>query len=472
MRYFNGGSFREQVGFLRRQFLQDGDLPFTNVLSEEVVKQALTASMSRWLDRIFSPLVTLWVFLGHVLSADHSCRAAVARLIAHRVARGQQPCSGETGAYCQARKRLPEKFFAEVARQTGRALEAKMDAQWLWKHRRVYVYDGSSVSMPDTPKNQAEYPQPIVQKPGLGFPLARIAAIFSLACGAVLDLGICRYAGKGQSELGMLRTLWNLFVPGDVLLADRLMCAWTEMVMLKQRGVDCVCRLTSHRQADFRRGKRLGTGDHIVKWPKPTKPRSIDRETYDALPDFLMVRECRVRIDQPGFRVQTLIVATTLMDAEAFTKDDLAQLYRARWNAELDLRSLKQTMQMDILRCKTPELVRKELWTHILAYNLIRTIIAQAASKHGIDPRSISFKGAVQTLEAFQPVIALQGEDNAEFLKIAYEHLLDTVATHRVADRPDRYEPRRKKRRPKPYDRLMKPRHVAKLEMAKGITEN
>jgi len=472
MRQCNQGRFRQQAGFLRRQFLQDGDLPFTNVLSEDLVERALTALEGFWMDRIYSPLVTLWIFLGQVLSADHSCRAAVARLIAHRVARGQSPCSAETGAYCQARKRLPEKFFSDVARETGRALDGQVEPQWLWKHRRVYVYDGSSVSMADTPANQAEYPQPSVQKPGLGFPLARIAAVFSLACGAVVELGICRYAGKGQSELGMLRTLWNVFRPGDVMLADRLMCAWTEMVMLKQRGVDCVCRLTSHRNADFRRGKRLGSGDHIVRWPKPTKPRSIDREAYDVLPEFLMVRECRVRVEQSGFRVHTLIVATTLLDADVFTKVDLAQLYLARWNAELDLRSLKQTMQMDVLRCKTPELVRKELWTHILAYNLIRTIMAQAATKHGIEPRSISFKGAVQTLEAFQPVIALQGERDAEFRRLVYEQLLDAIATHRVADRPDRYEPRRKKRRPKPYDRLMKPRRQAKREMLNGFKEN
>ncbi len=284
------GSFRDQARFLRRQFLQDGGLPFTNVLTEEVIAQAL-AILGGWLDRVFSPLVTLWVFLGQVLSADHSCRAAVARLIAHRVARGQKPCSAQTGAYCQARKRLPEAFFSEAARRTGRALDAGVDKRWLWKRRRVYVYDGSSVSMPDTPRNQAAYPQPVAQKAGLGFPLARIAAVFSLASGAVLDVGICRYAGKGQSELGLLRTLWGLFRPGDVLLADRLMCAWTEMVMLQQRGVDCVCRFTSHRKADFRRGKRLGEGDHIVRWPKPTKPRSIDRQTYDALPEFLVVRE-------------------------------------------------------------------------------------------------------------------------------------------------------------------------------------
>ena len=471
MCYSNQGRFRQQVRFLRSQFLQDGDLPFSNVLSEEIVTQALAVIKVVWLDRIYSPLITLWVFLGQVLSADHSCRAAVARLIAHRISRGQSPCSAETGAYCQARKRLPEKFFSDVARQVGRGLEDRVDSEWLWKSRRVYVYDGSSVSMPDTPQNQAAYPQPVVQKPGLGFPLARIAAVFSLACGAVLDVGICRYAGKGQSELGMLRTLWNMFLPGDVLLADRLMCTWTEMVMLKQRGVDCVFRFTSHRKADFRRGKRLGQDDHIVQWPKPAKPRSIDRKTYDTLPEYLTVRECRVRIEQPGFRIRTLVIATTLLDAEEFTIADLAQLYRARWNAELDLRSLKQTLQMDVLRCKTPELVRKELWTHILAYNLIRTIMAQAAKQDGIEPRSISFKGTVQTLEAFQPIIALRGQHDATFRRYLYQQLLEAITIHRVADRPDRYEPRRKKRRPKPYDRLMKPRQEAKRLMLNGFRE-
>jgi hypothetical protein len=458
------------VNFLRRQFLQDGELPFTHVLTEAVLAQALSA-LTGWLDRIFSPLVTLRVFLGQVLSADHSCRAAVARLSAYRLARGQRPCSAQTGAYCQARQRLPESFFAEVARHTGRALEADVDPRWLWKGRRVHVYDGSSVSMPDTPENQAAYPQPVAQKPGLGFPLARIAAVFSLACGAILDVGICRYAGKGQSELGMLRTLLGLFRPGDVVLADRLMCAWTEVVMLQQRGVDCVCRLTSHRKADFRRGKRLGRGDHVVVWPKPPRPRTIDREAYALLPDSLTVRECRVQVEQPGFRVTTLIIATTLLDAGAFTKADLAQLYRARWHAELDLRSLKQTLQMDVLRCKTPELVRKELWTHVLAYNLIRTVIAQAASQHGLEPRSISFKGAVQALEAFQPALALLGEHDLELRGALYGQLLKAIASQRVGDRPDRVEPRRRKRRPKPYDRLMKPRHEAKRQILKGVRE-
>jgi hypothetical protein len=333
MRHSHPRSFRDQATLLRRQFLQDGDLPFTDVLTEGVITHALNA-VGNWLDRIYSPLVTLWVFLGQILSADHSCRAAVARLIAHRVAGGQEACSAQTGAYCQARKRLPEAFYSETALRTGRALDAGVDNGWLWKRRRVSIYDGSSVTMPDTPPNQAEYPQPVAQKPGLGFPLARIAAVFSLACGAVVGLGICRYAGKGQSELGLLRQLLDLFRPGDVMLADRLMCAWTEMVMLKQRDVDCVCRLTSHRKADFRRGQRLGEGDHVVEWPKPPKPRSIDREAYAALPESLTIRECRVRVEQPGFRTRALVVATTLLNAKEFTKDDLAQLYRARWNAE------------------------------------------------------------------------------------------------------------------------------------------
>ena len=470
MRDCNQGWFREQFNFLRCQFLQDGDLPFSNILSEEIVAQALTATDACWKDRIYSPLVTLWVFLGQVLSQDHSCRAAVARLLAHRISRGKRPCCAETGAYCQARKRLPEEFFSEVARQTGRALDSSVDRRWLWKQRRVHIFDGSTVSMPDTPENQHAYPQPDTQKPGLGFPLARIAAVFSLSCGTVLDLAICRYAGKGQSELGMLRTLWDLFLPGDVVLTDRLMCSWTEIAILKGRGVDSVTRLNVNRTADFRRGKRLGRRDHIVEWPKPRKPRSIDQETYDSLPEFLTMRETYVKVKQPGFRTKNIIVVTTLLDADEITKSDLARVYRARWNAELDLRSLKQTMQMEILRCKTPELVRKEIWTHLLAYNLIRTIIAQAATKHRLDPRSISFKGAVQTLEAFQPMIAIQGQHDSTFRMHVYQQLLDAIASHRVADRPDRFEPRLRKRRPKHYGFLRKPRHETKRDMVNGLS--
>jgi hypothetical protein len=469
MRHFNQERFRGQVRFLRHQFLQDGNLPFSDILSTELIEQALTALQAGWVDCVYTPLVTLCVFLGQVLSADHSCRAAVARLVAYRVARKERACSPETSAYCQARKRLPEEFFSQIARQTGRQLDANAESHWLWKHRRVYIFDGATVSMPDTPANQRAYPQPPQQKPGLGFPLMRIAVIFSLACGAVLDVGMCRYAGKGQSELALLRQMWSIFQPGSIMLADRLMCAWTELVMLKQRDVDSVCRFTSHRKADFRRGMRLGKDDHIVTWHKPTRPRSIDRETYNRLPDSLTIRECRVQIAQPGFRVRVVVIATTLLDHVAYPPSELAALYRARWNAELDLRSLKQTMQMDVLRCKTPELVRKELWTHILAYNLIRTILAQAAQKHHLEPRSLSFKGAIQTWEAFQPVIALQGEQGPAYRLSLYHALLDAVAIHRVSNRPDRYEPRVRKRHPKNFAYLRKPRAQIKRDMAQGL---
>ncbi len=252
------------------------------------------------------------------------------------------------------------------------------------------------------------------------------------------------------------------------MLADRYMCAYQELHLLKQRGIDTVTRLHHCRKVDFRRGQRLGKVDHIVQWSKPNRIRSVDRQTLKTLPQHLTVRETRVRIWQPGFRCRSMIVVSTLLDAEAVTAGDLAELYRARWNAELDLRSLKQTMQMDILRCKTPELVRKEIWTHILAYNLIRTVMAQAASRHGFEPRSISFKGAIQTLEAFQLMIAILGQRLTGRYRL-YEQLLDAVATHRVANRPDRFEPRHKKRRPNHYARMMKPRHEIKREILNGL---
>jgi len=473
MRDCNQGRFRQQVRFLRHQFLQDGDLPFSNLLSEEIIEKALTAVSFVWNDRIYTPIVTLWVFLGQVMSADHSCRAAVARLVAHRIANGDRPCSSETGAYCQARKRLPEQFFSTASRMVGRKLEDQVQGNWLWKGRHVYMFDGTTVSMPDTPKNQTAYPQVYNQKPGLGFPIARVCTIISLSCGAVLDLGISRYAGKGQGELSLLRKLWDTLSPGDVLLTDALMSTWYEMLMLKQRGVDSVSRLNkATRRADFRRGQRLGKGDHIVRWPKPGPMiRSLDWVAYKNLPDYLEVRETRVRVEQPGFRTKQIIVVTTLLDPDAVTKDDLASLYRSRWSQELDIRDIKITLQMDVLRCKTPELVHKEIWTHMLAYNLIRTVMAQAASRHELQPREISFKGTVQTLEAFQPLISFQGHQGATFRQQVYLQLLQAVASHRVADRPDRYEPRKRKRNPRKSEMMTKPRCELKRLMRKGVTK-
>jgi hypothetical protein len=216
-------------------------------------------------------------------------------------------------------------------------------------------------------------------------------------------------------------------------------------------------------------GKASGDQDHIVHWRKPTSIRSLDRQAYQALPEFVTVRETRIRVTQPGFRTKSIVVVTTLLDPKRTTKEDLATLYRARWNNELDLRSIKSTMQMDELRCKTPELVRKEIWTHVLAYNLIRTLIAQAAATHDLLPRSISFKGAIQTLEAFQPMLELQAARGNEHRMRLYQNLLRAIATHRVADRPDRFEPRVKKHRRNHYGWLTRPRSEVKRDMAKGV---
>src|SRR3954462_13615916 len=227
------GRLRHQIDLLRQQFVQDGGLPFADVLSCGGLEEALREIEATWNDRIYAPLVTLWVFLGQVLNADQSCRAAVARLIAHRVSQGLEPCSSETGAYCQARKRLPERFFAAVARLVGRNLDARVDRRWLWKGRRVCLFDGTTVSMPDTPENRAAYPLTYNQVPGTNFALARVGAIISLSCGAVLDLGVCRYAGKGQGEVSLLRTLWGILRPRDVLLTDRLQANWTNILLLQ-----------------------------------------------------------------------------------------------------------------------------------------------------------------------------------------------------------------------------------------------
>lgn len=292
MRHSLQGRFRQQFHFFKRQFLQDGHYPLTNVLSAEILAQAQETIGNGWKDRIFSPIMTLWVFLCQVLSADHSCRSAVARLIAHRVSHGQPPCSANTGAYCQARKRLPEKFFSLIACLVGRALDSEVDHRWLWNGRRVYMFDGTTVTMPDTPQNQAAYPQVYNQKPGLGFAIARVGALISLASGAILNLGICKYAGKGQGEVSLLRKLWDTLRPGDVLLTDCLMVNWTNLFFLKERGIEAVGRLNkANRKADFRRGTRLGYQDHLVRWFKPTSIRSLDRQTYQSLPESIVVRE-------------------------------------------------------------------------------------------------------------------------------------------------------------------------------------
>lgn len=450
-------AFRRAVAEARRH----GELYFAGLLSEERITEVFGVARSVWSSWIYTPAVTIWVFLAQCLSPDHSCRDAVARLIAWRLARGLRPCSAETGAYCTAREAIPEDVCRQLARATGRELDEDAPAAWRWNGHRVLDVDGSTVTMPDTPANQAEYPQQVSQLPGCGFPIARIVVVFSLAVGTVLDAVIGKYVGKQTGENSLFRTLHTMLRPGDVVLADRCFSGWFDLALLKQRGVDVVVRKHQRRATDFRTGQRLGRGDHLVRWPKPQRPDWMSPETHDALPAFLTVREVRVRVEQPGFRTRQVVVVTTLLDAEKYPAAELAQLYRRRWQAELNLRSLKVVLQMDHLRCKTPHRVRNEFYMHLLAYNLIRKLMAVAASRSGVEPWTISFKGTLQTLHHLLPLLSTR-VSTTDWCTT----LLEAIATHVVGDRPDRWEPRVKKRRPKPYKLMRQPRQNYKRRAA------
>jgi hypothetical protein len=442
-------SFRSSVAEAR----QHGDLYFAALLSQDRIEKAFGRARWLWQGWIYTPAVTIWVFLSQCLSPDHSCRDAVARLIAWRVTRGLEPCSADTGAYCTARNDLPEETVHELIRDTGKQVEDQSPQTWFWHGRRVRVADGSTITMADTPANQAAYPQMKAQQPGCGFPIARILVIFSLSAGTVLEAAIGKYKGKQTGENSLFRQLHQALAEGDVVLADRYFSGWCDTALLLQRGVDVVIRKHQHRRTDFRTGRRLGKEDHLVVWPRPQRPTWMSAEQYATLPDELTLREIRIRVAEKGLRTRSLVVVTTLLDAEEYPREEIALLYRRRWQAELHLRSIKSVLQMEHLRCKAPERVRNEFYMHLLGYNLIRGVVAVAAYQSGKSPWQISFKGTLQTLNQFLSVLLANAATEAWCVA-----LLTAVATHAVGDRPGRFEPRRVKRRPKPYKLLQKHR--------------
>ena len=340
---------------LLRSFAVDPGPLTDHLLTAEHLARVIAEEAGTTRDRVFTPAVTLAAFLGQVLCDDHSCQAAVDRLIAWRAARGLPPCSPDTGGYCKARQRLPEALLPRLVRDAADRVGGGAPEGWLFHGRRVVLADGSSVSMPDTPANQRAYPQPRQQKAGCGFPIARVVVLICLATGCVLDAAIGGARGKLTGEHALLRGLHGRLRPGDILLADAYYSSFDEVMPLRRMGVDVVMRQTGNRRSDFRRGTRLGREDHLVEWHRDRNRRAwMSREEFAALPRVMAMRELRVRVEQPGFRTRSFVVVTTLLDPEAFPRRELAGLYRARWHAELDIRSLKQTMKMDVLRCKTP----------------------------------------------------------------------------------------------------------------------
>lgn len=464
---FIPGRFAHQCSSFRQRFAQANRLPWTDVLSEQRLKASLAEQPVPYQQGVYTTLVTLWTFLEQVFSVDHSCRAAVARLMAWMITQGRRPCAAGTGAYCKARQRLSEAWLASLVHDTGRQLHDRCRAQPLrLGGRAVLVVDGTIVSMPDTAANQQAFPQSRAQRPGLGFPLARLVALLSLDSGAAIDLAMGTYHGKRMGEVSLLRGLLPSLPPGSVLLGDRNFCSFCLLALLLSQNVHGVFRLNGSRRCDFRRGQRLGKDDHIVVWSRPAKrPEWMTPEEYDALPTTLAVREVRVQVTQRGFRTREVIVATSLLDPLETPAAELADAYYTRWSMELDLRSLKITLQMDVLRGKSPDIVRKEIWAHLLVYNLIRETMAQAAAQHNRLPRDISFKGTLQTLNAFRNTLRTAATQDMHRI---FSVLLDAIASHRVGDRPGRFEPHAIKRRPKPHDLLLVPRPEARKRLLRN----
>ncbi len=433
-------------------------LAFRGLLSEEKIRCALEQFKITFRERVYTPAVTIFAALSQVVSGkDSSCRDAVSRVIADLAARGKKACSADTSSYCTARGRLPERLLAGLVQEIGQELHGQALPDWLWKERRVALVDGSTATMDDTEANQEEYPQSKNQKKGLGFPILRFVVLLSLSVGTVLECAIGSCRGKKTGEQSLFRRIGDSLKPGDIVLGDRLYDCYRDIVCLKSRGIDVVFGKKQSRRCDFRLGRRLGPRDHVVTWKKPRydASRYASRSEWDGLPDTIEMREVSVTVRRPGHRTRTIAVVTTLLDAEQYSAGDLTDLFAQRWHCELDLRSIKRALGMHHLRGRSPQMVRKELWLHLLAYNLVRVRMAQAARLQSQTPRRLSFTAATKLIHHFAPhLVTSQGT-----LRVRLEaELLAAIGSCTIAHRPGRQEPRAVKKRERKYPYLTKPR--------------
>jgi putative transposase len=453
---------------LLRSYAQDKGLPFASVLTEEQIQQTAVeegVTFGAGADCVYTPTVTLWALVGQFLSTERNCVFAVGRVIALLLALRREPCSAETGAYCKARAKLPEPFLRRVTCDVGNGVEDKAPATWRWHKRRVLLVDGMEINLDDTPANQAAYPQQASRRPGLGFPIIRAVVLLGFATAVITGAAFGPHKGKRTGETALFRQLLDQLRAGDIIVADRYYCSYFMIALLQQNGQDAAFRLHQLRHYNFRRGRHLGRNDHIVSWRRPQRPSWMDEATYASMPKTLTIREVRITVDEPGCRTQQLVVATTLLNHRLYSTADIADLYHQRWQVELDLRSIKQTLGMKFIHCKTPAMARKVLWAHLLGYNLVRKVAAQAAWEHDLTPRQISFAGTVHVLQAFRDQLLTSTTDEGLCI---YEALFDVVATHYVGDRPGRVEPRRLKRRYDKYPRLRFPRAQERAALING----
>jgi len=426
-------------------------------LSPTAIEGACRTLGHTWRDSFWSPTTTLLTFLLQILSAEKTLRAGVADLLAQLADQGREDLpSADPTAYCQARRRLPGEVLVGVLGYIVEQMKALPSTAGTWLGRRAWIIDGTTVSMPDEPGLQKTFPQPRGQKPGCGFPVARLVVLFCWATGAIVDLAI---HSLHSHELALFRGLWHHFRPGDVAVCDRAYCAFVDMARLLERGVFCVFRLHQRRQADFRAGRRLGHDDQLVTWPRPDQwlaSMGISRREFEALPESLTVRLVRITQVPRGFRSRTIVVVTTLTDPVETPAEQIRSLYRDRWLAELNLRSLKTQLGMDVLRGQSVDVVGKEIVMHLVAYNLIRLLMWHAARAQDRDLHRLSFTGTLHRLRDVFPLV-LRADARAKKERLMAQ-LLQWIADDQVPDRPDRFEPRRKKRRPKEYSLLSKPR--------------
>ncbi|WP_347242656.1 IS4 family transposase [Nostoc sp. FACHB-888] len=449
-----------RVQILKDKFNQSLGLPFKELLPESVIVQALDELKIRYKRRLFDPIVTLWAFLSQVLDNDKSCHNAVSKIIAYLAGQGVEIPSSDTSAYCQARARLPEKLLEKLFGKAAESLSEKVTAEYLWCGRDVKVIDGSSVSMPDTVENQSCYPQPKSQKAGCGFPIAKIGVIFSLATGAAVALVI---DVLNIHDIKLARRLYQFLNPLDILLGDRAFCAYADMVTIKNLNCDAVFRKHQARTTSMRKGKIVGDCDKLVTWHKPKKcPQGLTESEFAALPLSLTVREIYYYIIIPGFRTERVSLITTLLDTTTYPTLKIVQLYYQRWQVELDLRHLKTTLGMDVLRCKTPSMVRKEIYIYLLAYNLLRSLMWSAGTTYGTPALRLSLQGTRHHFNNFIPEFLAASLTQCHQL---YRTLLKVIVHKAVPDRPARNEPRVRKRRPKAYPLMTKPRNELRKQL-------
>ncbi len=425
---------------------------FFNLLTSPQLLDLIEEHQPEHRERHYPPTVALSMFLGQVMNADSSCQNAVNQANVDRLLGGLSARSARTGGYCIARQRLPLNLVRILARQSGQLLNEHTPPGWLWHGRHVKLVDGTTVVMPDSEDNQAHFPQHGNQAPGVGSPLARLVSVISLATGAVIDVALGPYQGKGTGEHGLFRRLKDTFVEGDIMLADGYYGSYFLIADMLIRGVDVLFEQHGARRTDFRRGEKLGTRDHVVSWPKPARPKWMTPEEYQQYPAEISAREVKVR---------KKVLVTTLLAPGKASKNALGDLFLLRWNVELDLRNIKTTLGMEALSCKTADMCEKEMWVYMLAYNLIRLLMAEAALKAGISPRELSFKHTLQMWVTW---------NQRQFLSDKKEDtvgLFLLIAQIKVGKRPGRIEPRAVKKRPKPYPRLQKPRHEERERIRK-----